>query len=194
MATGQPGPADTGVADQAGEVPEPTTPTVADPPPEVAAATDDTDESAATDDTDDAAIDDSDAAAAVDVPDEDPPADPVVTEPADTTPTKPADTTPTKPADPPPASSVSVSRLKGRGWAAIDKGQVPDAIDTFKRAVAQAPNDPEAQYGLGYSYLQANDKAQAKVHLCRAQSLSRGNVDISRQVAGELKSQGLSCP
>lgn len=198
---GEPPAADTGVATAVDEPVEPATvePAIIELP-----VADDTDVSADTDlagDTD-AAVD-TDAVA--DVPSDDPPAaDPVSPPPADPQPAvaptpkaeppPKADPPPTSDPTPPPATSTSTARLKGRGWAAIDKGQIPDAIDTFKRATAQAPRDAEAQYGLGYAYLQANDKARAQVHLCRAMSLGRGNVDITRQVSGEISRQGMTCP
>lgn len=54
------------------------------------------------------------------------------------------------------------------------QGRSHEAIAMYERAVALAPQIPEAQAGLAHLYLQAGDRSRARVHAERALELQEG--------------------
>lgn len=67
------------------------------------------------------------------------------------------------------------------------EGQVPKAIETQKRAIQRAPNDPNLKLALARLYLQSGDKLQARTELTGLQALG-DKFAGQAQVAELLKS------
>jgi tetratricopeptide (TPR) repeat protein len=60
-------------------------------------------------------------------------------------------------------------------WALYQKGRYTSARDLLEDATKQAPQSAEMQYHLGMTYSKLGDKAQATVHLKKAQTLDPNN-------------------
>lgn len=92
------------------------------------------------------------------------------------------------PAEAVPASNVRA--LVAEGWTLV--GEQPNAAaDRFRAALALAPRDGEASYGLGYALLQTGAKDEARLHLCRAQGYA--DRETSREIASLLDHERLTC-
>jgi hypothetical protein len=117
------------------------------------------------------------------------PAPEVAPEPPKPTPEAPKETPePSKPAAPKPTSTSSLVR---DGWALASKDP-QGGSEKFRQAVALAPKDAEANYGLGYCLAKLGNLQEAKPHLCTA--LAGGGADVVRDVKALLGRNGLSCP
>lgn len=54
------------------------------------------------------------------------------------------------------------------GYAYVEKGDLDSALREFQKAIAIAPNDTRAQYGVGYVYLKGEEPTLAIAHLKKA--------------------------
>ncbi len=67
----------------------------------------------------------------------------------------------------PPAAAVHLGPMEA-GYAYVEKGDLESALREFQKAIAIAPNDTRAQYGVGYVYLKWEEPTLAIPHLKRA--------------------------
>jgi tetratricopeptide (TPR) repeat protein len=69
-------------------------------------------------------------------------------------------------------ASKSPSTADTLAWIYYQKGRYSSARDLLEDAVKQRPEDAAMQYHLGMTYSKLGDKAQATLHLRKAQSIN----------------------
>ena len=65
----------------------------------------------------------------------------------------------------------------------LERGQLPEAEEQFKKIVALAPRDPFGYTNLGLTYMQSGRYADAETQLSRARELTPENADVGRMIA-----------
>jgi hypothetical protein len=78
------------------------------------------------------------------------------------------------------------------GWSLFEQGQTRSAKAAFERAIARAPNDGVAHFGMGLVYRELGRDEDAKRHLCTA--LPRVNSSDARDIRGIVEQMGSPCP
>jgi hypothetical protein len=88
-------------------------------------------------------------------------------------------------------NTARVSGLVDQGWTALDAGNASSAADYFEQATSLMPSSVDANYGLGYAYVQQGRMPEAKVRLCKARA--RAGASDKREIEAVLTKAGLSC-
>lgn len=101
-----------------------------------------------------------------------------------------AEAPPTPPPPAEPAPPVGFDGLLQRGWQQVERHPTAAAA-TFREALDQRPEHPEASYGLGYAHLKLGDRGAARPWLCAARSGS--DPEVVRDVRSLLAQNGLTC-
>ena len=78
---------------------------------------------------------------------------------------------------------VTVDDLKLRADIEISQNKLDEAITTLRQAIALAPNDAQLHGGLGRSYLQKRQFADAEGELKSALRLDRNNLDYWKDLS-----------
>lgn len=94
---------------------------------------------------------------------------------------------------PKPAQTGNASDLRSwidDGWNMVESSP-SQAAEQFNKALAVAPANSEALYGLGYAYLGLNKISEALDPLCKA--IRGGDIGIQREIRGILSRKDLSC-
>jgi tetratricopeptide (TPR) repeat protein len=84
-----------------------------------------------------------------------------------------------------PATQNNPMAADTLAWVYYYKGNYGAARDLLEGAVKTLPNDPQMQYHLGMIYIKLNDKADAQLHLKKAETLapnSKPGKDASAQL------------
>lgn len=96
-------------------------------------------------------------------------------------------------AAPEPAVGVTAATFSAAGWKAINAGEYGQARVEFVEAVALAPQDPDAHYGLAYAADRQGDQATAVRHYCQALAFGRADVELTRDVEALVRKIGAAC-
>jgi tetratricopeptide (TPR) repeat protein len=83
--------------------------------------------------------------------------------------------------DPPNLDEVFTTRTLALGY--LQRGQLPEAEEQFKKLIAMVPDDPLGYADLGLTYLQGERYREAESQLRRARQLDPANPDIGLLVA-----------
>jgi len=78
---------------------------------------------------------------------------------------------------------VTVDDLKLRADIEISQNKLDEAITTLRQAIALAPNDAQLHGGLGRTYLQKRQFADAEGELKSALRLDRNNLDYWKDLS-----------
>lgn len=92
---------------------------------------------------------------------------------------------------PPVPGPVSVRALVSQGWTLADKDPA-EAGARFRAALARAPSDPEANYGVGYTALKLGDRDTAARHMCAA--MPDADLDMRREIEAFQSKYQITCP
>ena len=100
------------------------------------------------------------------------------------------------PAEPPPLESTGNANARGfanAGWSSLGAKQYEQARREFVEAVALAPTDADAHYGLAYAAQKQGDTATSVRHYCKALKYGSRDRDLQLEVEALLGQLGGSC-
>ena len=89
-----------------------------------------------------------------------------------------------------PEDLTAADAAVAEGWSQVERDP-RTAEQAFRRAIDRVPGHPDANYGLGYALIKLEKVQAARPYLCAA-GLA-GDVDLRREVASLLETNGLAC-